>query len=468
MPMHMKDGLRSWSLLEALEKAKQAFFGTRKTQVFLRGSLETLLLRTLGVGIRVLVGIMLARMLGASAYGTYSYAVTWLAFLTLPAMLGQEQVLVRYVAVYNDTRSWMVLRGLLRFSLLLGLAGALVIGLVSIVAVTFLSGMAWDLKVTMWTALVSLPILVLSQLRQAALRGLHQPGIAQIHENLVYPVSLLVFVLVAYLLTGQHVSAPLVMAANTGAWLVALVLVTLFLQRKLPRPARTVVPAYAKAEWLKMVPPLLFVGVAYNLVSRTDIFVLGAFASSREVGIYVAATRSAEIVLLLYATITFAGASLFSSIYASGDIQELQRVARLMARGFLWITLPIYVLFMVFAPFLLSLFSQEFVEGASAFRLLVTAYFLSSLSGLDNVVMLYMTGHQRDVAVAMGITAVVNIGLCFLLIPALGIIGAAIASSTSLLLLKGSLVVVLYKRVGVLSLPYGPQVKAKVSAPDFP
>lgn len=456
------------SPLRALKEAKRAFLKTEKTQMLFRGSLETLVLRALGAGIRVVVGVLVARMLGASAYGTYAYAVTWLAFLGLPAMLGQEQALVRYVAVYKEARSWMALKGLLRFSLLLGLAGALVAGLASMGIVALLSGMAWDMKATMWITLALLPIAVVAQLRQAALRGLDQPALAQIPDNLVYPASLLLFAGLVYLLAGQHLTAPGVAAANAGAWLANLSVGTLFLLRKLPQPARAAVPAYEKSAWMKMVPPLLFVGVAYQVMSRTDVIILGALATSREVGIYVAAIRSAEMLLLINTAITVAGASLFSSIYVSGDIQELQRFTRLMARAFLWTTLPVYAVFMVFTPFLLGLFGQEFVEGTTAMRLLLTAYFLQSLSGMDNVVMLYMTGHQMAVAVATGVMAVVNTGLCFLLIPPLGIIGAALAFGTSLLLLKGTLVVVLYKRVGVLSLPYGPQAKAKVAAPDFP
>lgn len=452
------------SPLLALRKAKQAFLRTEKTEVLFRGSLETLLLRVLGAGIRVVIGIMLARMMGASAYGTYSYAVTWLAFLSLPAMLGQEQVLVRYVSIYKEARSWAALRGLLRFSLFLGLAGGLVVGLVSMGIVALLSGLAWDLRATMWITLALLPILVLSQMRQAALRGLDQPAIAQIPDTLVYPAFLLLFAGLAYLLAGQHLTAPGVAAASAGAWLVALSLGTIFLLRKLPQTLRTVGPAYEKSAWMKMVPPLLFVGVAYNLMSRADVFILGAISSSRDVGVYAAALRSAEIVLLIFSAITVAGASLFSSIYASGDIQELQRFARLLARAFLWATLPAYALMMVFAPFLLGLFGQEFVDGAAAMRVLLTAYFLSSLSGMDNVVMLYMTGHQKDVAVAMGVMAAVNIGLCFLLIPPLGTAGAALASGASILLLKGSLVVVLYKRVGIVSLPFSFRMKDKVGA----
>ena len=56
--------------------------------------------------------------------------------------------------------------------------------------------------------------------------------------------------------------------------------------------------------------------------------------------------------------------------------------------------------------------------------------------------------------VAVGLAAALSVALSLLLILKFGILGAGIASGVSLLLLRASLVVVLYQRVGVVSLPF--------------
>lgn len=202
-----------------------------------------------------------------------------------------------------------------------------------------------------------------------------------------------------------------------------------------------------------MVPPLIFIGGAYHLLSRGDLLVLGIVGTSREVGVYSIVSRGAELMLFIYDAITLAGASLFSSIYVTGDYKELQRFTTLATKTILWISLPIFFILIGIAPWFLGLFGTEFVEGYGVMRLLTTTYFIGSLSGFV-ITMLYMTGHQRDVAIVMGVMAIVNLALSFLLIPWLGITGAAIASGTTLILLKGTLVIVLYKRVGIISLPF--------------
>jgi len=445
--------------LHAWGQAKQAFLRTEKTQTLLRGSVGSLIMRACSIGIRMLVSILLARLLGASGYGVYAYAVVLLGFLSIPTTLGLDHVLLRYVSAYKETRSWSALKGLLRFSATLATGAAVSVTLVSLAIIALLPGIEWNLRATMLITLALTPIVVLTSLRQASLRGLDHPVLALVPEGILNPVVLLMVVGGAYFLMGGHLRPPHVALANATGWVVAFAIGTLFLLRKLTEPVRVSTPTYEKTKWMAMVPPLIFIGGAYFVVSRGEVVVLGALGTSRDVGLYTIASRGAELMLFMYDAMTLAGASLFSAIYATGDMKELQRYTSLVTKSILWISLPVYLGFMVIAPWFLGLFGAEFVEGVGALRVLATTYFLSSVGGFV-IIMLYMTGHQRDVAIVMGIIAVGNVALSFLLIPRLGVMGAAIASGTSLVLLKGTLVFLLYKRVGIISLPFNYEWKS--------
>lgn len=448
------------SSLLVWNQVKQAFLRTEKAQLLARGSVATVVLRACSLGLKMLVGILFARMLSAKGYGVYAYAVAWLATLMIPTTLGLDHVLLRYVSAYKETRSWSALKGLLQFATQRAVAAAVVVSLFSIAIVAMLSGKDWDFRVTMWITLALLPIVVILQLQQASLRGLDHPVLARLPENIVYPVLLLTFAAGAYFIVGTTLTVPQAALANGTAWVAAFVLGTLFVLFKLPEPVRTSGRTYEKSAWMAMIPPLIFSGSAYHILSRGDVLILGVLGTSRDVGIYVVAARGAELILFMYDAVTIAGASLFSSIYATGDMKELQRFASLVAKTILWVTLPVYVLFLAITPWFLGFFGPEFVQGTAVMRLLTTFYFLSSLGGFV-IIMLYMTGHQRDVAIVMGTMTGVNIGLCFLLIPWLGIMGAGIAAGISLLLMHGTLVLVLYKRVGIVSLPFSLKKKGE-------
>lgn len=443
----LKPSARAWNQIS------QAFFRTEKTRILLHGSVASLALRASGMVLRLLVGVMLARLLGASGYGIYAYAVTWLAVLTMPTTLGLDQVLLRYIAAYRETQSWPSLKGLLRFTILLGLFAATIVSLISIMIVAMLPRIEWNLRTTMWMTLALLPIVVLAQLRQNSLRGFDHPVIAQLPENIVYPGFLLLFIGVVSIVTDMSLTVIHVALANAVSWIVAFAVGTLLLVRKVPSQVRVSVGIYERATWLRMTPPLIFVAMAYHVMSRADVLILGALGTTRDVGIYLVANRGAELMLFMYDAVTLSGASLFSSIYATGNMKELQQFTNLVTKSIFWISLPIYFLFILATPWFLGLFGEEFVQGAGLMRFLLTTFFLSSLAGFVNI-MLYMAGHQRDVAVVTGIAASINIALSFGLIPWLGMLGAAIASGTSVVLMKWALVFLLQKRTGIISFPF--------------
>jgi len=435
-------------------KLREAFIRTDKTQALLQGSFGSMILWVFSLGIRMLSGVMLARWLGASAYGTYSYALSWLAFLTIPSMLGLDQILVRFVSAYKETKAWAKLRGCLKYAILHGFSSSIIASIISITIVAFIPGLESDLRITLRISFAILPIIVLAQIRQASLRGLDRPVLSQIPENIIYPGFIILLLLGMRYLGESILDAPTAASINAIAWIGAFLIGAVILIRKLPEEVRTSVAIYEKPLWVKMMLPLVFSGGAYYITSRADLLVLGALETTRDVGIYAASSRIAEqLMMFVYTAVTLSGTSLFSGIYSTGDIKELQRFTNLITKSIMWTSLPLYLALLLFAPWILSIFGPEYVEGVGVMRFLITTFYISSLSG-PVIAMLYMTGNQNDAAITMGITAGVNLLLSFLLISQFGMIGAAYSSGLSLLLLHSVLVYILYRRVGIISLPF--------------
>jgi O-antigen/teichoic acid export membrane protein len=433
-------------------RIKEAYSRTDKTKKLLRGSLGVLVLRPSGLIFRFAASVLLARTLGALGYGVYAYAITWFGFLVIPTTLGLDHVVLRYVAAYKETKTWGSLRGLLRFSFGLGALAGVAAAIVGIAILGLLPG-SWSVtRQAIAITFLILPIAVVTQVRQSSLRALDHPTLALLPETIVYPGSLALLVVVASFLSGRDVSVLTVAWMNGAAWLGAFLVGTYLLWRRLPVEIQDTQATFDRPRWMSMVPPLIFIGGAYHLVSRGEVLMLGYLGGSRDIGLYTVASRVAELTQYMYEAMTLVGGSLFSAIYASGDRQELQRFTTLCAKTILWGSIPVLLVFNLAAPWLLGLFGPEFVEGTTVLRLLTTAFFLSGLSGFV-IVMLYMTGHQRDVAVVMGAMGLSNLGLSSLLIPRFGIVGAAISCGITVVLLKGILVAILYRRVGVLSLP---------------
>ncbi|HWH24465.1 MAG TPA: oligosaccharide flippase family protein, partial [Candidatus Limnocylindria bacterium] len=93
-----------------LVKRGRALAGTSTAQ----GAAKTLVLKALEAGAAFIAAVVLARVLGATEFGLYSLALAWAGLLTIPALVGMENLAVRHASAYSAQQRWSHVRGLLR------------------------------------------------------------------------------------------------------------------------------------------------------------------------------------------------------------------------------------------------------------------------------------------------------------------------------------------------------------------
>jgi O-antigen/teichoic acid export membrane protein len=67
-----------------------------------------------------------------------------------------------------------------------------------------------------------------------------------------------------------------------------------------------------------------------------------------------------------------------------------------------------------------------------------------------------MTGHQKVLTKVLSLASVLNVALCVLLIPPLGITGAALATSVSGVAWNVVMVVIIWRRFGIQTFAWAP------------
>ena len=140
----------------------------------LLGTVGTAVLNVAAVTLNFALVLLLSRQLGTSGYGAYASAFAWAGVLSVVAVLGLTPLVVRQVASYHSFESWGLLRGLLRrsnqsvaFSSALTIASAAGIG-------WLIYGTRPELLHPFWIALLLVPLIALTSLRQAAMQGRKQ------------------------------------------------------------------------------------------------------------------------------------------------------------------------------------------------------------------------------------------------------------------------------------------------------
>jgi O-antigen/teichoic acid export membrane protein len=103
--------------------------------------------------------------------------------------------------------------------------------------------------------------------------------------------------------------------------------------------------------------------------------------------------------------------------------------------------------------FLGLFFGVEFVAAYTPLMILLIGQFVNSATGAVWF-LLNMTGHERETARGLAVSAVLNLMLNLLLTPPFGIIGAAVATTTALITWNVLLWWAVRKRLGINSLVF--------------
>jgi len=234
-----------------------------------------------------------------------------------------------------------------------------------------------------------------------------------------------IFFLLGYKLYG--VLAAVIAAAIFGFVLSVYFLVKLFpiivSKRSQGKVDRKSVIAYSF--------PLFLTVFLSLIVNQTDIIMLGYFVDSKDVGVYSIAYRLSQLVFII--SISFVGifAPIVSELHSKKKIKRLRSLLKTVARWVLTISLPIFIILVIYPAKILGLFGEEFLGGVDVLYVLSFSALLSSVISLSGYI-ITMSGRVKLALVNSLCAALLNVVLNLLLIPKYGTMGAAISTAISI------------------------------------
>jgi len=401
------------------------------------------------IGFAFLINILLTRTMGVNAYGTYVFAMALFSVLSIPAMLGMPSLLVRLLATYCTQKSWGLMHGILRWSNWVVLAASIGLAAFTALVTWLLRGTGDQLMLTsVMVAIISLPLIALSRIRQASLQGLQQVVIGQLPDMLIRPLLFILFVASASFYFHINISAQRALGMHIVAMSVALLIGVLLLRRAIPPEVIKEAPTYRSREWLRSALPLLFISSMAIITSKTDVIMLGMIKGADATGLYHVASRGAQFITLFLYSLNEALSPVIAGYYAKGDMGALQKLVTKSIRLIFLFALPVALALIFFGHKFLLIFGPDFVGSSNALAILSIGHLMDCAIGSVGL-LLIMTGHGRESAIAMGIGAGANVILNLLLIPKWGLEGAAVATSLSLVIWNVIQSRLVYKRIGI-------------------
>ena len=112
-----------------------------------------------------------------------------------------------------------------------------------------------------------------------------------------------------------------------------------------------------------------------------------------------------------------------------------------------WFSVPASVLIILFRDYLLGFFPDEFASASLIMLVLIIGQLVNSVVGSVGYI-LQMTGHQLICQNILIVSAIMNVVLNLVLIPEFGILGAALASMSSMVFQNVTMMLYIRKRLG--------------------
>lgn len=388
---------------------------------------------------------IVARSFGASEYGLLILAVSLVSFIASAIVIGLPQGLLRYVAFYIGKSQHKLITPMIGSVVKVTLPLAIFFSLVlwisaSPISILFFHKPELIPLIRFFAFLV--PFLVLYNILDNVLQAFQDAKSLVISRNLADPFAKLLF-LALFLVVGFGFFGAAI--AYFAGIVFSVFVMVLFLRSKIPKFENIFkFQGRLSKELISYSWPLFFTNFSLLIFSWADVIILGYFLPSAEVGIYDAASATSRLLSVVPLAFSTMFMPAITEVFAK-DRSDIGRFYIHISKWVLLLLLPVLFFIAMFSKTILgTFFSYQFEGGATSLIILSIGQLVWGW-GLLSSNLLAMLKRTKIIFVTSAFAAILNLGLNMLLIPKMGIEGAAIATAISLFVMALLNMLISYK-----------------------
>ncbi|MBI2136146.1 flippase [Candidatus Woesearchaeota archaeon] len=376
---------------------------------------------------------MITAHLGTESYGLLSLGIAVIGVVSFVPLLGLDNGVLRYAAYYRQLKKFNVVNGIIRYCIRISAVLSCLLFVIMFFAAEYISVKFFnnsELTNIIRIFSVSLPFFALGSIYLAALRAFERIDYwvyaKNISESVVKILATVVLLALGFGIIGASIAYVL-------AIIVPFILAYFYIKKILPSRKSSQDASVNKEVSIYSFPLMLNVLFAQVIV-WTDVIMLGYYKSASDAGIYNAALPTATLMSIIPGALLGLFIPVMTGIYAAKNIAEFKKTFSVTTKWILMFNMPIFlVLFLLGKEILTVFFGNEYGIGFAALNILVVGYLiyqaLNPASEILNVIK-----KPKLVMLNTFIAAILNVILNALLIPKYGMIGGAVATSSSMVL----------------------------------
>ena len=382
--------------------------------------------------------ILVARKLGATGFGQYSFALALAYILLIVGEMGLPKVVVRELAAHREDVGRYI-GDLTLFRLLAGLAS---VGLVYLVLLVHSSSS--DVRLPLF--LMGVSFLIFTGLRRF-FDSIFQAFEVMKYQALVDAVDVLItFGAGTALLYNGYGLMGISFAMMAGAT-ISMAMDFIILTRKLGKPRFSFDLAFWKRMALGALP-FGVIGLITFLFGYSDTVLVSLLKGDYDAGLFSSAHKVIWACAIIPATVMTAVFPFLARIRGSGS-ERHREVIRKVVKYLACLSLPFAGLLAFYAPQIISMLYGSEYRAAYPALWVLAAVPVFSFAYLPLIDLLNAHYKHRLSVIAILSAAAANLGLCMLLAPWLGFIGAAVSTLVAEALLLGMTLLFAWKHMQV-------------------
>lgn len=403
---------------------------------------------------------ILSRLLTTTGYGIVGLTLPFQNALITAASGGVPPAIAKYVAEYNAINEEKMVHQIIITSMKLMIFMAFIAATIMIIISEPIAVGMWHKPEVLWP-LRLVAVIVPFSVIVGAIRGVFQGFYNMLdlfYSKFLEQIFTLIFA-VALVLFGWYASGA-VMGTALG-FLMSLI-GSYYLYKK------DIKDKYIKGdfegmsfreEWhvlvklFKFAIPVVITGIAEIFIYDTGTFFIGLFMPTMFAGFYTNASAMSRIPLMLANSVS---TSILPAASEADSLEDRNLLRMYIHQSFRYTTattLPVCAIIMIYAtPIMTLFFGEAYAQGAEALWILVTGMFFFSIYLITSS-MCQGLGKPQFPMYTLIVGSIVNIICSFVLIPHLGIAGAAIATTIATFVLM-ILTVVKITQLSGIHAPY--------------
>ena len=401
-----------------IQKIKSFFFKNTSTKQTIAKNTVWLTISNFGGRlIKAIIVIFGARMLGATQWGVFSYAVTLAGFFTAFMDPGVNAILMREAPKAEEKQKMMLFSTTLVMKIILIILTAIFI---LIVAPYF---------TTIPGAKILLPIVVLIIVFDT-MREFFSSFIRTMEkmewETGIFLLTNLVIVITGFIFLLISPTAKAFAWAYVAGTAVGAITATFVLHRYL----KNIFSFFN----IKIIKPLIYsawpfaiTGALGILLTNTDILIISWMRSASEVGIYSAAIRIVQVFYIIPVVLQLSTLPLFARL-ANKDNEKFRAGLEKTIGMIFLVSIPLALGgFILGTPIINLIFGSAYISGSLAFKILMLTLLVDFPATIISTA-IFAYNNQKKLIITSLIGGIGNVIFDIIFIPYFGIVGSAIAT----------------------------------------